>query len=464
MKKSHLFTTLCLLVLTIASLTFGVYSAIKTSFSASGTITFNAYDVECLLDVKITGIQADSDTTTDSTTHLSSKALKLSTFSKTGVTTGYTTISTSASMGNLIFDELNSNLTAEQRKTITITISLKNYSKYAVQLTGKVGSSIPTNLAVTLSSPISAEISNGTTAVAASQDYTITLKASGEIQKQTVSFANLTIEPYNEETFYQQYIDQGYEIAKSSNFTISNGTMSSYTGSATKVVIPKFANCIVIGAKTFAGAEIKEVVIADGYTEIGDSAFENSDSLVSVSIPNSVKTIGNNAFLDCQYLTSIVIPNSVTEIKQGAFSGTGLTSITIPSGLKILATDVFNNSQLTSVVIPNSVTTIDGAAFQNCSNLSSVTIPNSVITIGSSAFENCENLTSVTIPESVTTIYDSAFAGCTNLTTIDCKSSKLDDSTSEIEIDGDSWTFDDASSGETSSVTQWQQGAGVYTR
>ena len=52
MKKSKLIATLCTLVLTIVCLTFGVYSAVKTSFTASGTITFNAY--ECDFDVKVT--------------------------------------------------------------------------------------------------------------------------------------------------------------------------------------------------------------------------------------------------------------------------------------------------------------------------------------------------------------------------------------------------------------------------
>ena len=57
MKKTKLITSLCMLVLTLACLTFGVYSAVKTSFTASGTITFNAYSVECDVAIKIVGAE-----------------------------------------------------------------------------------------------------------------------------------------------------------------------------------------------------------------------------------------------------------------------------------------------------------------------------------------------------------------------------------------------------------------------
>ena len=45
--------------------------------------------------------------------------------------------------------------------------------------------------------------------------------------------------------------------------------------------------------------EIKEVVIKDGVTEVGDYAFCGCSNLTSVTISNSVKSIGLAAFYGC---------------------------------------------------------------------------------------------------------------------------------------------------------------------
>ena len=143
-----------------------------------------------------------------------------------------------------------------------------------------------------------------------------------------------------------------------------------------------------------ADKSVKQVIIGDGVTTIGSSAFSDCDSLTSVTIPNSVTTIGSSAFELCFSLTSVTIPNSVTTIGSSAFAGC---------------------SSLTSVTIPNSVTTIGHGAFYGCSSLTSVTIGNSVTEIGYYAFSGCSSLTSVTIPNSVTTIGYYAFSGCKNV-------------------------------------------------
>ena len=144
----------------------------------------------------------------------------------------------------------------------------------------------------------------------------------------------------------------------------------------------------------YAAESVKQVIIGDGVTTIGSSAFSDCDSLTSVTIPNSVTTIGSSAFELCFSLTSVTIPNSVTEIGYYAFSGC---------------------FSLTSVTIPNSVTTIGSSAFAGCSSLTSVTIGNSVTTIGHGAFYGCSSLTSVTIGNSVTEIGYYAFSGCKNV-------------------------------------------------
>ena len=151
-----------------------------------------------------------------------------------------------------------------------------------------------------------------------------------------------------------------------------------------------------------------EHIYSDENTEIKD-----------LIIPNSVTTIGDYAFRNCSALTSITIPNSVTSIGKEAFWGsTGLTSVNLGTRVKIIGYYAFAYcSGLTSVTIPNSVTSIGEGAFHDCTGLTSITIPNSVTSIGNDAFSDCTNLTSITLGNNLTSIGGSAFFR-TQITTI----------------------------------------------
>ena len=173
--------------------------------------------------------------------------------------------------------------------------------------------------------------------------------------------------------------------------------------------------------------EITDLVIPEGVTSIGNSAFSGCSSLKSVTIPNSVTTIGNSAFSGCSSLKSVTIPNSVTSIGDSAFFFcSGLTSINIPNSVTSIGAHAFNScSGLTSITIPNSVTSIGVAAFLGCSGLTSITIPNSVTSIEWDAFRDCTGLTSVSIGSSVTTIGSRAFADCDSLKDVYCNAEKV---------------------------------------
>ena len=107
----------------------------------------------------------------------------------------------------------------------------------------------------------------------------------------------------------------------------------------------------------FGQSKIKNVIIKNGVTSIGNSAFEICGKLTSIEIPNSVTSIGNRAFNYCRSLTSIKIPNSVKSIGDSTFE---------------------DCEKLISIEIPNSVKSIDDYAFEDCSSLTNIEIPNSV--------------------------------------------------------------------------------------
>lgn len=170
----------------------------------------------------------------------------------------------------------------------------------------------------------------------------------------------------------------------------------------------------------FGQSKIKNVIIKNGVTSIGNSAFEICGKLTSIEIPNSVTSIGNRAFNYCRSLTSIKIPNSVKSIGDSTFEDcSSLTSVEISNSVTSIDDYMFRNCEkLISIEIPNSVKSIDDYAFEDCSSLTNIEIPNSVKSIGDGAFEHCNNLTSIEIPNSVMSIGNRALSYCQSLTSI----------------------------------------------
>ena len=176
--------------------------------------------------------------------------------------------------------------------------------------------------------------------------------------------------------------------------------MTSVTIPNSVTTIGEYAFCSCIGLTSVHITDIAawcKISFGSNPLENACHLFLNGEEIKDLVIPNSVTAIGDHAFNFCTGLTSVTIPNSVTSIGEAAFYG---------------CTD------LTSVTIPNSVTTIGDGAFNRCYGLTSVTIPNSVTSIGEAAFSGCTGLTSVTIPNSVTTIEAYAFSYSTGLTSV----------------------------------------------
>ena len=234
---------------------------------------------------------------------------------------------------------------------------------------------------------------------------------------------------------------------------------------------------ITIGEEMFYQSKLKTVVIPANATTIGNSAFEQCASLISIDIPANVETIGTAAFKgcsslttvtfekesqlktisggysnpnyygvfsDCTALTSIKIPASVKTIEEAAFKGcSSLATVTFEKGsqLKTIRSadsyyphtyyGAFSFCPITSIEIPASVETIEAAAFKGCSSLATVTFEkgSQLKTISgdystgstsnySGVFSDCTALKSIEIPASVETIEVVAFKGCSSLITV----------------------------------------------
>ena len=235
---------------------------------------------------------------------------------------------------------------------------------------------------------------------------------------------------------------------------------------------------ITIGEEMFYQSKLKTVVIPANATTIGNSAFEQCASLISIDIPANVETIGTAVFWGCSSLTTVTFEKG-SQLKTigggsssyyGAFSYcTALTSIEIPASVETIGASAFKRcsklatvtfekgsqlktigggysssshfgtysdyygafsdcSSLTSIEIPASVETIEATAFKRCSKLTTITFEKGSLlkTIGGGyyssyyhgAFSDCSSLTSIEIPASVETIEATAFSDCSKLATV----------------------------------------------
>ena len=168
-------------------------------------------------------------------------------------------------------------------------------------------------------------------------------------------------------------------------------------------------------------SQIESIVIGNGVTSIGSSAFNDCDNLTSITIPASVTSIGDGAFRDCYRLTAILVDannevydsrndcNAIIETSSNTLIAGCVTTV-IPEGVTSIGDQAFSGcGNLTSITIPESVTSIENEAFYCCTGLTSITIPEGVTSIGDAAFMYCRGLTSITIPEGVTSIGRDAF-------------------------------------------------------
>ena len=246
---------------------------------------------------------------------------------------------------------------------------------------------------------------------------------------------------YRASNYAQIYGDgDGMFYDDSVNFVIEDGVLKKYNGWQTFVEIP------------------------DSVTAIGDEAFRNNTSMVSVSIPDSVKSIGDSAFYGCTSLLGVVIPDSVEKVGRCAFqkcsklasaylpvnekftfmsaymfeSCTSLKKIEIPDNVTSMEPDIFENcTELSEVILSKSLQSMGGRVFRNDNKLTEIEIPKSLekceysvnsASINGGAFEGCANLKTVTFEEGTTEIAEGLFAGCTGIEQI-----KIPDTVTEIE-------------------------------
>lgn len=163
--------------------------------------------------------------------------------------------------------------------------------------------------------------------------------------------------------------------------------------------------------------DVKQIIICEGVTHIGDHAFVNSPA-TRVSLPESLTSIGTRAFAGAA-ITAMTIPGSVTTIGVEVFWGcSDLTSLTICDGVTSIESAFGKCTSLTELVLPDSVTSIGTQAFYRCTGLRTVTLSKNLTSIGYMAFSGCTGLTDLVFPDSLKEIDQEAFRYCSGLNSI----------------------------------------------
>lgn len=226
-----------------------------------------------------------------------------------------------------------------------------------------------------------------------------------------------------------------------------------------------------IGNNAFSGCNnLKKLIVGEGVTRIGDSAFENDSSLHTIEFKPSDKltlnlTLGNKAFSGCTSLgsegTQLTFTRPVTlgesafsicgNLKSVNFSDAGVNSIgqncfykctkleqvNFNSTITSIGKSAFDSTALTVVDLSSCTQLKELNGFSNCTKLTTVIFPKSITSIdgfciGDSCFLGCTSLTKVYpdqtqgkeryvyLPSYIKTISQNAFSGCTAITRIDC--------------------------------------------
>lgn len=169
---------------------------------------------------------------------------------------------------------------------------------------------------------------------------------------------------------------------------------------------------------------VKALVINNGVSSVGYSAFEDCQNLKEVTLPESLRTVGGYAFQGCSGLKKMTIPEGVIRIEQGAFiTCDALESISFPKTLQSIGDDCFQycSKMLTVDIAPENAyfMSIDGVIFRRSPMElmyypagrpeTEYTIPDGVVSIESTSFSNCQYLENLKLPEGLQKIKNSAF-------------------------------------------------------
>ena len=130
---------------------------------------------------------------------------------------------------------------------------------------------------------------------------------------------------------------------KNTNSTHKQTTLKKPSRPVPKGDVLDLAGATVIKPGQFAGnLSLRNIIIPEGVTEIGEQAFYSCMFLETVVLPKSLKKIGKMAFMSCRSLRQVEIPEGVKVICDHAFGATNnLKEVHLPDSLQCVDRYIF---------------------------------------------------------------------------------------------------------------------------
>jgi len=155
---------------------------------------------------------------------------------------------------------------------------------------------------------------------------------------------------------------------------------------------------------------IKEIIIDENVTSIGNNAFKACGNLTSINISSTVNKISKGAFNECTELISI----NVSDLNTTYYSNDGVLFLSSNNELMCFPA----GKEVSSYTIPEGTIRINQYAFYGCNNLKIVNTPESMFTIDYQSFMNCDNLETIDISSNIYSISSEFISSCKSLVSI----------------------------------------------